>query len=190
MTLVNLSGGVDSTFVLWRHLEAGDDVLVHHCSMENTEHRATAEDHATAAVLGWFADRGHHPPVVHTSMDVSAIRRLTDPQVLGFLTGLICREHRTLAVDLCFSASDRPATRPSLEWFARGQRIAEQVAGRSIEWRWPIRELTKPEIIAALPPDLLALCWSCRRPRAGRACGRCATCRRLSRERRTARSTR
>lgn len=184
MILVNLSGGIDSTFALWRYLTDDVAVAVHHCHMENSEHRASAETAATADVLAWLASGGLVPvEAIETSMDVSAVKRLTDPQVIGFLTGLICRERRDLEVALTYSASDRPARDPSIEWFARGPRFAEQLAGRTITWHWPLRDLTKPQIIAAMPPDLLDRCWTCRRPENGRPCRRCATCRRLRTER-------
>lgn len=189
MILVNLSGGIDSTYLLWRYLCDGVDVLVHHCSMENSEHRAAAEDQAVDRIVRHLRAKGHDFELVTTAMDVSALRRLTDPQVLGFLTGLIGRQHPDLEVALGYSASDRPAQDRDLEWAAKGRQIAELVAGREITWLWPLAEITKPQIIAALPPELLALTWSCRHPRngrQGRPCGRCLTCKRLAKERREA----
>ena len=98
-------------------------------------------------------------------------------------TAAIYAARADLEVALGFSASDRPAQDPTLDWFAKGLQIAGLVAGRDIGWLWPLAEITKPQIIAALPDELLALTWSCRRPRRGRPCGRCLTCRRLDGER-------
>lgn len=183
MILVGLSGGIDSAFTLWRLLEQGEAALVWHLHMHDQDHRSEAEAKAYRKIVAWLRDRGHHFDTIECSIDVTAIRRTTNPETLGWFTGAICRTRPDLAVAMCLSASDPAGRNPDVTWVARGRTIAEMVAHRPIDWRWPIAQLTKPQIIAAMPADLLALCWSCRRPNAGRPCRRCLTCRRLAQER-------
>jgi hypothetical protein len=44
---------------------------------------------------------------------------------------------------------------------------------------FPIEHLTRAQMAEDMPPDLLALCSCCRKPIAGRNCGRCITCNEL-----------
>jgi 7-cyano-7-deazaguanine synthase in queuosine biosynthesis len=57
---------------------------------------------------------------------------------------------------------------------------ARKLGEPEVLWIYPVYHATKQELAAALPPELVHLTWSCRRPvREGedwRACGACKAC--------------
>jgi 7-cyano-7-deazaguanine synthase in queuosine biosynthesis len=55
---------------------------------------------------------------------------------------------------------------------------ARKLGEPSVEWLFPVYDVAKDELAAALPQALLELTWSCRRPLEGfRPCGTCKACR-------------
>ena len=57
---------------------------------------------------------------------------------------------------------------------------ARKLGEPQVQWIYPLYQSTKQELAAALPAELVALTWSCRRPvREGggfRPCGACKAC--------------
>src|SRR5690606_23675578 len=56
--LVNLSGGIDSSYCLYLAMQAGCDVLVHHIRLVNREGRAPYEKEAVQRVMEWIRSQG------------------------------------------------------------------------------------------------------------------------------------
>lgn len=50
------------------------------------------------------------------------------------------------------------------------------VGNRAVRIENPLKTMTKADLIERLPPELMRLTWWCRKPRAGKPCGRCITC--------------
>jgi 7-cyano-7-deazaguanine synthase in queuosine biosynthesis len=180
--LLNLSGGVDSTFAAWRLLSDGWRLLLHHCEIQNREGRKDVERQAVTDVVRWLRDHNLRAfSLVTSGYDHGTIGRLPfDVEVIGFLTGVILRDpgrRRIRTVVVSANAGDVSVTHPTSPRVVRRREVAETMAGRPLNWWVPYGTVTKRQMIDAMPPDLFALCWWCRRPRDGKRCGRCRPCR-------------
>jgi 7-cyano-7-deazaguanine synthase in queuosine biosynthesis len=183
---LNLSGGVDSTFALWRLLADGHRIVAHHCRLSNREGRQPYEKAAVDGVLAWLAARGldRRLDYIESGYDHGTLGRLAyDVEVVGFFTGVALRDprRRTIAtVVVSANADDVSVVKPSTPRVVRRRLIAEATAGRKINWWIPYASLTKAQMVDQTPPDLLALTWWCRRPTDERACGTCKPCREVA----------
>lgn len=187
-TLLLLSGGIDSAYCLWQRAEAGLATRTHHVVLRDAEGRATVESRATRQILDWI--RRHAPGAVieHTESAVD-FRDLWVPlnhHLWAYWVGAILaapngRDHRHVIIPRHADAfHDSPADGPAAQasdaaYLGHVQLMAP---GRVPTLQYPIRHLTKAQIVAAMPPGLLARCWWCRRPdNLGRTCRTCYTCR-------------
>ncbi|MEB3065719.1 7-cyano-7-deazaguanine synthase [[Mycobacterium] zoologicum] len=179
-TLLMLSGGIDSAFCLWQRVQAGLPTRTHHVHFQNSDNRADAEAAAVADILEWLARNGGHGLITHTASRLDhgdlALHGLWDGFMLAFWAGAILHADPFIAsVIVGVQADDagpRDDVRDQLFW-----RIAANVGRRQFWLSHPARSLTKRDIIAAMPPELVDLCWSCRRPQDGHPCHSCHTCR-------------
>jgi hypothetical protein len=176
--LLNLSGGVDSTYAAWLLLTQGERLLIHHCVLRNHEHRDVQESLAVSRVLAWLTREGlNNWDYIETRFDYGTLPYIIrDIEVIRFLSGVILRrrEWRKITTVVASGIAEDPVLDDAEK--ARIHGIMEGVAGRPVELIRPIRHMPKSEVIAAMPPELYALTWYCRRPRKGRTCGRCKTC--------------
>lgn len=183
--LVNLSGGVDSVYAAWRLLERGHRLLLHHCVMRNEEGRAEVEKAAVDQVLVWLrSNRKYRFDYIESGYDHGSLGRVMfDVEVIGFLTGVILRDparHRINTVVVSSNAGDVSVTKPQTSRVVRRQEIAEMVAARKLRWWVPFAEVTKQQMVAALPDELRGMVWSCRKPREGGTCKVCRPCREIA----------
>ena len=196
-TLVMLSGGLDSTYVLCRLLaETDDEIVAHHIAMMNVEGRWQVEAERVPLILHaarriWERD----VPLTCSRVDRRGLDFYgIDMMTVGFEAGLAAmawawrgdgrlpdrwtigtcaeeghNERRFVHVAACCRANCWPNEPPRFELLL------------------PLK--TKAEQLAWLPPEIAALTWSCRRPQlspdaAGRrrwlACGECQTCHQLA----------
>jgi 7-cyano-7-deazaguanine synthase in queuosine biosynthesis len=180
---LNLSGGVDSTFALWRLLADGHKIVAHHCQVRNREGRGPYEKAAVDAVLRWLAARrlDRRLTYVESGYDHGSLGRLIyDVEVIGFYTGVALRDpsrRRIQTVVISANANDATVTRPDAPRIVRRRLIAEATAGRKLRWWVPFASTSKVAMVEQLPADLLALTWWCRRPTDGRRCRKCKPCR-------------
>jgi 7-cyano-7-deazaguanine synthase in queuosine biosynthesis len=184
-TLVMFSGGLDSTAMLVKLLnETADELRVHHIRMVNRERRDLAEQRAVEAIVAYC--RRHYRPFRYSE------------------SGLEFDELEAIPIDyLCiaFVACQVAIDTPGCDRVAVGALAADtDIANRSarqqgvfeamyecyrvrklgeprVEWAFPVFGSSKAELAGALPPELLDLTWSCRRPVQGlRPCLRCKAC--------------
>ena len=195
-TLVMLSGGLDSTYVLCRLLaETDDEIVAHHVALMNIEGRWQVEAERVPRIL-CAARRvwGRGAQLTHSRVDRRGLDFYgIDMMTVGFEAGLAAmawawrgdgrlpdrwtigtcaeeghNEGRFVHVAACCAANCWPHEPPRFELLL------------------PLK--TKAEQLAWLPPEIAALTWSCRRPRinpdaAGRQwleCGQCKTCQQLA----------
>lgn len=185
-----LSGGLDSVWALWRHLEdTNERIRTHHVHLVNRENRHLAEAQAVHSVLAYMSARGWRDRIVHSESTTKwgNLRHIPrDHHTWGYWAGVILsdpknqgitRVIRTFHVDSVEGGPDSPMrARADDAW----RRPIEFISERPIELVHPMIHMTKAQVIADLPADLRELCWWCRRPNGGRPCGSCHTCRQVN----------
>lgn len=187
-TLVMLSGGLDSTAMLVKLLEqTADELRVHHIRMVNREGRAGAEQAAVERIVAYCRLRYRPFRYSESGLDFAALEAIPI-------------DYLSIAFVACQVAIDTPGcTRVAVAALARDTDIANRLARQRrvfetlyecyrarrlgeprVEWVTPVYESSKDELAAALPAELAALTWSCRRPVASaggwRPCGVCKAC--------------
>lgn len=188
-TLLLLSGGVDSVWALWKHLTTtSEPIRTHHVHLINWEGRTRFEAHAVKKVLAWARKNGFGNRIIHSesTTDVGNLKWIPrDHHTWGFWAGFILADPsnagitkviRTFHIDSVEGGVDSPTRHRADEAW---RRPIEFMARRPVELVWPMIGLTKADVVRDLPAELLELCWWCRRPRAGRPCHACHTCRQV-----------
>jgi 7-cyano-7-deazaguanine synthase in queuosine biosynthesis len=187
-TLVMYSGGLDSTAMLVKLLaETEDELRVHHIRMVNREARAQAEQSAVERIVAWCRDRYRPFRYSESGLDFAALEAIPiDYLCIAFVACQVAIDTpRCNRIAVAALARDTDIENRS----ARQRRVfdtlydcyrARKLGEPEVQWIYPVYHATKQELAAALPPELVRLTWSCRRPvREGegwRACGACKAC--------------
>lgn len=182
------SGGLDSTAMLVQLLVASDEPLrVHHIRLENREMRAGAEQAAAQSIVAWCRSRYRPFQYSQSTLDFRALEAIPiDYLCIAFVACQVAIDTPgcariavgALAADTDIENRSARQRRVFEELYAcyRARKLGEP----AVEWTYPVYRRTKAELAAALPPELVELTWSCRRPVsvAGsfRACGACKAC--------------
>lgn len=193
-TLINLSGGLDSTFVLWRHLSTNQTpVLVHHCILKTAANglRWQRELEAVHKILDWLRSHGlSHFEYIESTVDYRQLgAHPRDNLTIEWMTGVILTNPRYRSIR-CTTANTPIEDRARVDrqrvnyagYLARGRAVRERVwhprrgKPHPIEVLQPVRAMTKRDIWQATPPELRTLTVSCRY---GTNCGRCHSCKQL-----------
>lgn len=185
-TLLLLSGGIDSAFCMWRALSEGRSLHVHHVHLTNHEGRVQYEAQAVERILKWMRGRGlTRFRCTESSFDYGSTRYVVkDHNIWALWIGILLADPRNRGIrrvirpDHWDSLPGGPDCAGMRRAHRRYERISWEVCERDdIEWEHPIQHMRKAEVVQAMPPDLLELCWYCRRPTpGGRPCHRCYTC--------------
>ena len=187
-TLVMFSGGLDSTAMLVKLLTESKDALrVHHIRMANREMRARAEGYAAERIIAYCRERYRPFQYSESGLDFTALEAIPIDYI-------------SIAYVACQVAIDTPGcTRIAVASLARDTDIVNRSARQrqvfdamyacyrarklgepQVEWIYPVYDCSKAQIAEMLPPELLTLTWSCRRPvkkPGGWApCGTCKAC--------------
>lgn len=190
-TLVMFSGGLDSTAALYKLLSQGNEPLhVHHVHLVNRDGRDRAERDAVQAVLAWCRVNCRPFAYSESTLDFAALQAIPiDYLSIAFAACQVaidvpgCKRIAigVLAVDLDeikrkVSERQRRAFESMYACY-RERKLGEP----TVEWLYPVYELSKAQVAASLPPELRAAAWSCRRPvpegSGYRICGECKPCR-------------
>ena len=179
------SGGIDSTAMLVKLLtEDADELRVHHIHMQNREGRDEAERRAVDSIVSWC--RGRYRPFrsSESGLDFRGLEAIPiDYLSIAFVACQVAIDtpHCTriavgaLAADTDIENRSARQRRVFEAMYAcyRARKLGEP----HVEWIYPVYDLPKDEIVAALPAELLDLTWSCRRPVDGRRpCLVCKAC--------------
>jgi 7-cyano-7-deazaguanine synthase in queuosine biosynthesis len=187
-TLAMFSGGLDSTAMLVRLLSQSDEPLrVHHVRMDNRESRAAAEQAAVEAIVAYL--RARYRPFRYSESglefrDLEAIP--IDYLAIAFVACQVaidtpgCTRIAIGALERDTDIENRSARQRRVfdEMYAcyRARKLGEP----AVEWVYPVYRESKTALAASLPPQLVELTWSCRRPvRAASGyepCGACKAC--------------
>ena len=192
--LLMFSGGIDSTYLLYHYLRhTSHAVHAHHVSIRYPhQERWRVEDPASEKIVAWCKDnlRGFEYSTSRFDLDFRGIGWDSDLQLLvASKVALNLGSRRiTVARGMCTEDLQQPAVRSRRErgvnrnlWHALCQSVAGG-ANLNEELAMPIveRGLSKAEVIAELPDELIALSWSCRSPifadDTPRPCGECHAC--------------
>jgi 7-cyano-7-deazaguanine synthase in queuosine biosynthesis len=183
--LISLSGGLDSAFVAWQHLTQCPDekVLFHHVILKHlAENRSHKELMAVKNLLKFFREKGYHNFEYHeSSFDYGSLPRIAikDIQVVALFQAIILRSPNYDYIDTIKFGWHKGEV-DTVE-NNRGYRVKNMFKGldvrEDINFEFPIKDMTRSELVAGLPEKMLDLVHSCRKPRAGRPiCGTCKTC--------------
>ncbi len=185
-TFIALSGGIDSTFNLWRWLVKNTDrkILVHHVTYFNREGRGYYEKQSVDKILQWLNGQGLTNYVYRES-----ILDLTDFRRYGLDTITLASLHGTLLlgyVDIKYWVANTPKNEFKrlgdgvMHRRRRSREIVKVITNREYQSVYSLESMTKKEIINAMPKELFELAWYCRRPKAdGSVCGECHTCKQV-----------
>jgi 7-cyano-7-deazaguanine synthase in queuosine biosynthesis len=184
-TLVMFSGGVDSTAMLVKLLaESAEELRVHHIRMQNREGRDRAEGRAVEGIVAYC--RAHYRDFRYSesALDFSTLEAIPiDYLSIAFVACQVAIDTPgcnrvavgALATDTDIANRSARQQRVFQEMYAcyRARKLGEP----GMEWIFPVYDVPKSELAAALPHELLELTWSCRRPLEGfRPCGVCKAC--------------
>lgn len=192
--LLMLSGGIDSTYLLYHYLRDTEHrVHAHHISLRYPHlQRWRVEDPATERIVAWCRThvRAFEYSTSRFDLDFSRIGWDSDLQLLVAAKVALNLGPEPITVTLGWCADDLEiaAVRSRVEqgvtsglWRSLCASVGSK-ANVSEEINMPLieRGLTKAEVIDELPDELLALTWSCRKPvfeaEDARPCGECHAC--------------
>ncbi|MEH6528133.1 MAG: hypothetical protein V7723_18860 [Sneathiella sp.] len=186
VTIVMLSGGVDSVYVLAKLLKETEDiVLVHHIHIINNDGRFKVEDQRCKKIVEWC--RKNYRPFGYSQSAIDhrgLFRRGYDVIGVAFEAGIIGRSYFSKfskSVDRWIFGLCKEEDLPEDRVF----HIRKACEASSFPYpppelyRLPI--ISKADQIKYLPQELRDLCWTCRTPiwRSDgefEECGRCPTC--------------
>jgi 7-cyano-7-deazaguanine synthase in queuosine biosynthesis len=187
-TLAMFSGGLDSTAMLVQLLtQSQDELRVHHIRMANREQRAEAEQAAVERIVAWCGDRYRPFRYSESALDFRELAAIPiDYLCVAFVACQVaidtpgCNRIAVAALARDTDIENRSARQrrvfDALYECYRARKLGEP----EVQWIYPVYHATKRELAAALPPELVELTWSCRRPvRAAegfRPCGACKAC--------------
>jgi len=184
ITLIMLSGGADSTAALVKLLSEGEEhVHAHHIYLKNQSARALPELQATYDIVDYC--KRHYRPFDFTlsTIDVSFMRNIP-PDIFhtNYIAAMmVITDSRIKKLTRCVIVEDEADTTYDNRKNAARKLFQTLVPeGRRPEYIYPVREMTKADILTYLPLDLLKITWSCRTPIVGKTgfmrCGECHTC--------------
>lgn len=175
-TLIQLSGGIDSTYILWKWLKENPDeyCVVHHINMINYEKRNQKELEAVDKILRWLDSQGlKNYFYLQNTFDYGNFTSVVfDVEVCGFNAGIILRSSRWNSVKNVIL----PVYSADVDREYRRREVMSIMALREIDVFYPICEMEKWQLIDEIPKELLELTWWCRAPYNDNPCKRCFTC--------------
>lgn len=188
-TLLNFSGGFDSLYCLWDYARRGEPLFVHFCRLRNFTGRVDFEARAVRNCVRWI--KGQYPDYTFalwtSAYDYGNMSIIQDKEVIGFQTGVALRNRQLPIQNVIISSNKEDISRT--EYYMRSEanryRLIFGVGGREVRILYPIKDLTKEDIIRALPAGLRKLAWWCRTPVRGAVpgegtpCGSCQTCQKV-----------
>ena len=180
MYLLNLSGGVDSVYTLWRWLENNpkDKLLVHHILLKDQTNRWVKEKECVDKVLEYFKDYDieyleseFKDPTNEEEMAPNCI-------IEGAMSSIILR---VKDVDTIIMTSDKEDMENTNYANYRRKillKLIEVGSRKRFKTIYPSKEKTKVDMIKEFPQELFNITWWCRK--GGESyCGECASCKRI-----------
>ena len=182
-TLIQLSGGIDSTYVLWKWLlENPDDYcLVHHITFNynnNEDARTEKQLQSVDNILRWFDSQGlDNYFYLQNEFDYGNFTSIIyDVEICGFLSGVILRSPRWSNIDtIILPIYNKLSNREE-----RRRMVTNITSKKDMNFIYPLSGISKDQVMESMPNELLSLCWYCRSPIDGMKCGECHSCKDVS----------
>lgn len=180
-TLIQLSGGIDSAYVLYKWLKENPNeyCLVHHINLINHEGRNKFEKKAVYDILAWLDENGlKNYFYLENTFDYGNLSFIIkDVEVCGFHIAVILRNPRWSSVKKVLlpiynNETKREKTRRGI--------IKLVTYHKEVELIYPLKETNKHEVMDVMPSELLKKCWYCRTPKYDLPCGECKTCKEVN----------
>lgn len=178
--LVMLSGGVDSTGLLWQLLNKHERVHVHHMNLKNREQRDAAEAVSVSNILDYckkfgdftYCESTHEYPSLRNKM-------MWDTDIVSFMAGMVCQLMPWIKeVAIGLTKTDLLIDTSLNNRVDRANKVFQAMCEATKVY--PLKEMTKKEVWDSMPCELQNLTWSCRKPIYGNnlisTCGKCKAC--------------
>ncbi len=199
-TFLNLSGGVDSTYYLWRWLldNPEEKILVHHCLF--FQRRVKEEKEACDKIIKYLRDHGlENFKYVETGMQKGTLRgKVLDIEVLSGISSIVVKNHPSVKnVLLSYCREETSPLHNHLlnggkvddfdpkHRYAKINKVLEILTDRKFNYICYRDKggglLSKKEMIHTMPQQLFEMTWYCRRPVNGKVCNNCHTCNKVKR---------
>lgn len=195
---INFSGGVDSTYYLWRFLKENPDkkIVVHHCLF--LKRRRELEKEATDNILKEFQKMGlTNFEYVETEFSRKGIKgKQYDIEMIYFLSGLQLKNEypkvHTVFRSVCQEEVNSNTAlknymqtgRSLIDFRHKHNRVAismQLLKTASRRWFNVISPYLKPkkDMVLEMPRVVFDHVWYCRYPENGKMCGDCHACDRV-----------
>lgn len=184
-TLLHLSGGQDSTFVLWDWLRKNPDrtILVHHVNFYHpAENRLHEEKRAVRKILRWLKNEGldnfifQESEFAYGTLPYISVK---DIQIVSVFTAMILRTSSFTSIDtLLLSWHKGEVDSQEINRGFRVKKVLEgfEIDSSKIRFEFPIMDMTRQDMYDEMPLELFNMIHTCRKPLHGNPCGRCKTC--------------
>ena len=195
---LNLSGGVDSTYYLWRWLRENPNeiIIVHHCLF--LKRRLNEEKAACDKIIAFLKKEGFKNfKYIETGMQKGTmVGKTMDVEMLSGMTGIALKLAPTVTdVLLSYCQEETPELHKHLlagkeikdfdpkHRYSIVNKVVETLTQRQFNYVCYRDEngglLSKKQMIKEMPRELFEMTWYCRRPVNGKVCGVCHTCRKV-----------
>ncbi|MCP4469658.1 MAG: hypothetical protein GY815_03045 [Gammaproteobacteria bacterium] len=188
VSLVMLSGGVDSVYSLFKILnEMDDEILVHHMHLVNKENRHIIEAESCKQVMAYCRQHFGDIPYTESTVDHSMFSVFGfDSFIVSYMAGVVARNHaeqtgkRISRWIWGYCIEEQDSSDP-----AHYEQLENICAVSSYPFEPPVRECISPILSKAgqadyMPEELVHASWSCRSPvwtaQGPQECGVCHTC--------------
>ncbi len=194
--IVLFSGGLDSTYLLWKYLSEGKRVHAHHvfiCNKAEPDLWKFQKDAVNKIVLSLKKD--FRFSFTKSKHEWYCYRKI------GWDTDILLLHAQRLCINLCQfplqvclgwvkDDSERLIVRRRWEnnvsgklWIALRNSLTTITDNIPENLSYPLldRGLYKHDLLSELPKQLINLTWSCRKPKENKTCGSCVPCRQLGR---------
>jgi 7-cyano-7-deazaguanine synthase in queuosine biosynthesis len=185
--LLHISGGMDSTYVVWRWLKDNPDkrILLHHVKLRHEkEDRLEMEMKSVKNILNWLIKNGMtNWEYQESSFDYGSLPRITvkDIQIVSVFSSIILKTPQWKSIDTILLSWHLGEV--NSEEIRRGWRVKTMLhsleVDRDINIEFPIEFMSREDMARDMPEELLALSHSCRKPVKNQHCGKCKTCKEL-----------
>src|SRR5690606_26278266 len=147
------------------------------------ENRLREEAKAVKDILAWLQKNGMNNFRYHESkFSYGTLPRISvkDIQIVALFTGIILRTSNFGKISrLLLSWHKGEVDSSEIKRCFRVKKMLAALDVDDITFEFPIEHMTREQMAAEMPAELLALCWTCRKPQNARACGTCKTCKEM-----------
>lgn len=183
-TLITLSGGLDSTYVLWQHLKdnPNEETFVFHVELFHPkEDRLYSEKKACQLIVNHLRELGYKFHYIQgPSFSYGKLPRITikDIQIMAIFKAIVLKTPAYKHIDtIKFGWHKGEVNRDDINKGFRVRKMFEALeVDRDIKFVFPIENMTRKEMVETLPDELLRYVKSCRKPQNYKPCMTCKTC--------------